>query len=207
VNATLGRKLYRVQPASQRSIADEAQARGAINFRQENQLKAVERIAKTLAADPPMAIVSRILNTYSKVISCKRKPKREVNQFSSRFWGIAADHLMHANTSTPSQTAEMLDIILLENSLLPDDTMTTAKLDLVRIAESTQVPSDSPKFVSLKDIAEVSGELNELDRDIVKQHNYLIQGTSTPQGRVTTHCGSCETHRTSSERRSGCTKR
>jgi hypothetical protein len=42
VKATLGRQLYRVLPASQLSIVNEAQARGAINYRQENQLKAAE---------------------------------------------------------------------------------------------------------------------------------------------------------------------
>jgi hypothetical protein len=183
VNATLGRQLYRALPASQRSIVDEAQARGAINFRQENQLKAVEEIVKLLATDPPMAIVSRLINTFSKVISCKRKPKEDINEFTSRFWGLAADHLMHANASTSSQTAEMLAIILLNNSLLPDDTLTAAKLELIRIAESRQVPSKPRKFVSPEEITEVSGELNVLDKDIVKQHNNLIQGTSTPHGR------------------------
>jgi hypothetical protein len=42
VNATLERQLYRARPASQRSIVDESQARGVVNFGQENQLKAVE---------------------------------------------------------------------------------------------------------------------------------------------------------------------
>jgi hypothetical protein len=39
---------------------------------------------------------------------------------------------MHANASTSNQTAKMLAIILLNNSLLPDDTLTAAKLELVR---------------------------------------------------------------------------
>jgi hypothetical protein len=86
VNATLGRQLYRALPASQRSIVDEAQARRAINFRQENQLKAVEKIVKLLAHNPPMAIVFRLINTFSKVISCKRKSKEDINEFTSRFW-------------------------------------------------------------------------------------------------------------------------
>jgi hypothetical protein len=183
VNATLGRQLYRALPASQRSIVDEAQARGAINFRQEDQLKAVEEIVKLLATDPPMAIVSRLINTFSKVISCKRKPKEDLNQFTSRFWGLAADHLMHANASSSSQTAEMLAIILLNNSLLPDDTLTAAKLELIRIAESRQVPSTSRKFASSEEIMELSEELTTLDKDIVKQHNRLVHVTSVPQGR------------------------
>jgi hypothetical protein len=69
VNATLGRMHYRALPASQRSIIDEAYSRGATNFRQENKLKAVEEIVKLLATDPPMAIVSRLINTFSKVTS------------------------------------------------------------------------------------------------------------------------------------------
>jgi hypothetical protein len=147
VNATVGRQLYRALPTSQRSIVDEAQARGATNFRQENQLRAVEKIVKLLATDPPMAIISRLINTFSKVISCKRKPNEDINEFTSLFWGLAAEHLVHANASTSSQTAEILAIILLNNSLLPDDTLTAAKLELIRIAESRQVPSNSRKFV------------------------------------------------------------
>jgi hypothetical protein len=157
VNAALGQQLYRALPASQPNIVDEAQARGAINFRQENQLKAVEKIVKLLATDPPMAIVSRHINTLSKVISCKRKPKEDINEFTSRFWGFAADHLMHTNASTSSKIAEMMAIIPLINSLVPDDTLTAAKLELIRIAESSQVPSNPRKFVSPEEIAEASG--------------------------------------------------
>jgi hypothetical protein len=130
-----------------------------------------------------MAIVSRLINTFSKVISCKRKPKEDINEFNSRLWGLAADHLMHTNESTSSQTAEMLARILLNNSLLLDDTLAAAKLELIRITESTQVPSNSRKIVSSEEIAEVSEELNVLDKDIVKQHNHLVHVTSAPQGR------------------------
>jgi hypothetical protein len=170
-------------PTSQRSIVDETQKRGAINFRQENQLEAVAEIVKLLATDPPMAIVSRLINTFRKVIFCKSKPKEDINEFISRFWGLAADHMIHANASTSSQTAEILDIILLNNSLLPDDTLTAAKLQLIRIAESRQVPSNSRKFISSEEIEEVSEELDVLDNDIVKQHNHPVHVTSAPQGR------------------------
>jgi hypothetical protein len=130
-----------------------------------------------------MAIVSRLINTFSNVISCKRKPKEDINEFTSRFWGLAADHLMHSNASTSSQIAEMLAIILPNNSLLLDDTLTAAKLELIRISESRQVPSNSRKFVSPEEIAEVSEEPNVLDKDIFKQHNHLVHVTSAPKGR------------------------
>jgi hypothetical protein len=92
--------------------------------------------------DPPMAIVSRLINTFTKVTSCKRKEKEDLNQFTSLFWGLKADHLMHENASSSSQTAEMLAINLLNNSLLPDDTLTAAKLELIGIAESRQLHSN-----------------------------------------------------------------
>jgi hypothetical protein len=76
VNATLGRQLYRGLPSSHRRIVDEAQARGIVDFRQSNQLTAVEEIVKLLATDPPMAIVSRLIATCTKVNKCKRKPRR-----------------------------------------------------------------------------------------------------------------------------------
>jgi hypothetical protein len=184
VNTNLGRQLYRALPTSQRRIVDEAQERGAINFSQEIQLKAVEEIFKLLATDPPMDIVSRLINTFSKVISCKHKPKEDIEEFTSRFWGLAADHLKHTIACTSSQTAEMLAIILLNNFLRPNDTLTAAKLEVIRIAESMQVPSNSRKFVSPEEIAEVSEELNVLGKYIVKQHNRLVHVTSAPQGMI-----------------------
>jgi hypothetical protein len=43
----------------------------------------------------------------------------------------------------------MLAILLLNNSILPDDTMTAAKLDLIRIAESrlwySRIPAKETK--------------------------------------------------------------
>jgi hypothetical protein len=53
---------------------------------------------------------------------------------------------MHAGTSSSSQTVEMLAIILLNNSSLQDETLTAAKLELIRIAETgeSKVDKDSP---------------------------------------------------------------
>jgi hypothetical protein len=76
VNATLGRQLYRALPSSHRSIVDKAQARGIINFRQSNQLTEVEEIVKLLVTDPHMAIVSRLITTFTKVTTCSASPRR-----------------------------------------------------------------------------------------------------------------------------------
>jgi hypothetical protein len=105
--------------------------------------------------DPPMAIVSQLINT---------------------------DHLMHENASPSSQTAEMLAINLLNNSLLPDDTLTAAKLELIGIAESRQLHSNYENVVSSEEIMDLSGILNTLDKDIIKQQNSLVQVTNATQG-------------------------
>jgi hypothetical protein len=62
----MGRQLYRALPLSHCSVLDEAQARGIFNFRQDDQLKAVEEIVKLFATDPPMAIVTRLISTFNK---------------------------------------------------------------------------------------------------------------------------------------------
>jgi hypothetical protein len=92
-----------------------------------------------------MAVVSR-LNTFNKLVGCKRKPKESLSTFVSRLWGFAADNLMHAGTSSSSQTAEMLAIILLNNFSLQDETLTADKLELIRIAETREyrVDKDGP---------------------------------------------------------------
>jgi hypothetical protein len=181
IRATLGRQLYRALPASHRSVVDEAQARGLVNYRQENQLRAVDELVELIATDPPMAVVSRLINTFNKVVGCKRKPKEAINTFVSRFWGLAADHLMHAGTSSSSQTAEMLAIILLNNASLQDETLTAAKLELIRLAESREPKVDKNGPVVRADIKVLKDHIINADKQIVSVHNNAIKslGSST----------------------------
>jgi hypothetical protein len=128
-----------------------------------------------------MAIVSRLIATFTKVTTCKRKPKEDLNQFTSRFWGLAADHLMHANASTSSQTAEMLSILLLNNALLPDETLTAAKLELIRIAEPRQVSCpNSKEDVTNEDIAELNQAISSLDKRVSVVYQNITIGRSRP---------------------------
>jgi hypothetical protein len=117
----------------------------------------------------------------ARSLPANARAKEDLNQFTSRFWGLAADHLMHANASSTSQTAEILAILLLTNSLLPDDTLTAAKLELISSAKSRQLHSNSQKVVLSEDIIDISGELTTLDKDIIKQQNRLFQVISAPQ--------------------------
>jgi hypothetical protein len=143
VRATLGLQLYRALSASHRSVVDEAQARGAINYCQDDQVVAVNELVQLLATDPPMAVVSRLISTFNKVISCKRRPKENISTFVSRFWGLAADHLMKVGASSSSQKAEMLAIILLNSACLQEETFTAAKLELIRIAEDRNMQKEA----------------------------------------------------------------
>jgi hypothetical protein len=143
-----------------------------------------------------MAVVSRISTRIARSSPASESQNRIP---SNSPHDSGADHLIHANASTLSQIAAILAIILLNNYLLPADTLTAATVELSRIAQST----NHRNFVSPEEIAEVSGEFNVLDKDIVIQHNHIFQVTSSSQGGETTHYGSCETHKTSSGRRSG----
>jgi hypothetical protein len=60
-----------------------------------------------------------------------------------------------------------LPILLLNNSILPADSLTAAKLELIRLAESRKLPSNSQKVVSAEEIMDLSGELTTIDKDIV----------------------------------------
>ena len=117
VLATLGRLLYdRGLPAAQQSMVDEAQSKGLLNFKQDDQVKAVMEIVNLIAVDAPIAIVSRLINSFNKVTSCRRLKNEDVRTFISRFQGLAAEHLMHAGETSSSQIGEVLAITLLNNA-------------------------------------------------------------------------------------------
>lgn len=135
VYATLGRQLYdRGLPSAQQSILDEAQAKMTINFKQEDQIKAVRDIVERIAADPPIAMVSRLITSFNMVSSCRRNKNEELSVSVSRFHGLAAEHLMHTNAT--SQISEVLAITLLNNANLEEGTLTNAKLQLIALAEA-----------------------------------------------------------------------
>lgn len=74
---------------------DEAQANGQINYKQGDQVEAVCQIVESVAVDPPIAIVSRLIASYNKVTNCWRRGHESLSFFVSRFRGLAADHLLH----------------------------------------------------------------------------------------------------------------
>ena len=104
VFCTLGRHLYdRGLRQAQQSLVDEAQEQGKIDYRQEDQVKAVHEIVDLVAQDPPIAVVTRLIDSFNKVTSCKHKSNEDLNRFVSRFHGLVAEHLMRAGSSNHSQ--------------------------------------------------------------------------------------------------------
>jgi hypothetical protein len=73
VRVTLGRQLYRALSASHRSVVDEAQARGAITYRQDDQVATVNELVHLQATDNPMAIASSQHSTKSSAASAGQR--------------------------------------------------------------------------------------------------------------------------------------
>ena len=69
-----GRQLYeRGFPSAQQSIVDEAQAARTIDFKQNDQVAAVRDIVNLIVIDPPVAMVSKLINSFHRVSTCRRK--------------------------------------------------------------------------------------------------------------------------------------
>ena len=151
VFATLANQLYdRGLPSAQKSIVDEAQANGSINYKQSNQIEAVKQIMELIAVDPPMAIVSRLITSFNQVTNCRRGRNEDLGAFVSRFRGLAADHLMHGGLSPASQVGEVLAITLLNNANLSEDTLSNAKIQLINHAEARQQKEEAEMVKNIR---------------------------------------------------------
>ena len=136
VYATLANKLYdRGLPSEQKSIVDEAQLKGLINYKQEVQFAAVRDIIELIAIDSPIATVFRLIDSLHRVNNCHHRRNEDLLAFVSRFRGLGADHLMHGGLSSSSQVGEVLAIKLLNNANLREETLTNAKLQLIALAK------------------------------------------------------------------------
>ncbi len=73
-------------PQAQRSIVDHAQEIGKINYKQSNKVAAVQQIVDLIAVDPPIVVVSRLIESFNQV--CRRKEGESLSSFVSRFSGL-----------------------------------------------------------------------------------------------------------------------
>jgi hypothetical protein len=127
----MARQLYRALPQPQQQVLDNAQAQGQVNYKQDDQVAAVEQIIGLLGKEPPMSLVSRLIKMLNDAIECKRGTTQRLSTFVSRFWGLGSTHLMHAQASQDSQLGGMLAIVLINNSTLNANTLASAKIELI----------------------------------------------------------------------------
>lgn len=129
-----------------------------------------------LPVDPPIAMVSRLISSFDKVSSCRRKKNEDLSVFVSRFRGLAAEHLMHSNASTSSQVGEVLAITLLNNANLEEGTLTNAKLQLISLAEAR---AENEKDRATKEVS--AKALDDLEKIIrkIKDSRIIPPGEST----------------------------
>ena len=176
--ATLANHLYdRGLPSEQKSIVDEAQLKGLIDYKQDDQIAAVREIIELIAVDSPIAVVSRLISSFHRVTDFCRRRNEDLRSFVSRFRGLAADHLMHGALSSSSQVGEVLAITLLNNANLSEETLTSAKLQLIALAKEREEVRDTeslPSRTSIpisveQEIADLTAKVNELkDSRLVK---------------------------------------
>jgi hypothetical protein len=68
----MARKLYRALQHPQQHVLDNAQAQGQVNYKQDDQVAAVEQIIVLLGKEPPISLVSRLIKALNDAIECKR---------------------------------------------------------------------------------------------------------------------------------------
>lgn len=136
--ATLGRRLFESLPFAQKSIIEEAQVNGKIDYKQSDSIKAVKQIVDLIAIDPPITVVTRLIDTFNAVINCKRGANETITNYVSRFHGLASKHLIRAGTTSSEQIGEVLAITVLNNANLSSTNLNQAKMNLIALAQGKE---------------------------------------------------------------------
>lgn len=96
-------------------------------------MKGVEQIGNLTAIDPPISIITRLIDSLNKFTTCSPGKSENKNHFVSWLRGLAPEHLMRAGTTQSSQFYEDLAITLLKNADIPAENLTNAKLQLISL--------------------------------------------------------------------------
>ena len=177
---------------AQKSLVDEAQAKfdNDFDYKQDDQIKGVQQIVDLISNHPPIAVVKRLVDSFNKVINCRRKHSEDLNHFLSRYRVLAAEHLLRVGATSYLQVEEFLAITLLNNACIPETTLTTAKLQLIRLAEDRKEKEDVNSYsqteknaislldasTELKDICDAIMYKNEGRKDLVKRFTKIKHG-------------------------------
>lgn len=90
---------------------DETQLKGVVDYHQtDDPVKAVLEIVDVVAIDPPIAVVTWLINSFNKVSYIRRKNNKDFSTFSSRFRSAAAENLQKTNVTPSSQVGQVLAI-------------------------------------------------------------------------------------------------
>lgn len=123
-------------PKAQQAIFDETQPKVVIGYAQtENPVEAVLEFGELVAVDLPIEKVTRLITSFMLTLICRRSKSGNAPVFFSRFRGLAADRLWHANASISSKIDQAFAIIVLNNVLLEKNTPTRCKLQLIFLAK------------------------------------------------------------------------
>lgn len=93
-----------------------------INYKQGDQMNAVQEIGDLITVDPPIAVVNRLIVCFKNVRICKGKQKK-TKPLVSRFLELCAEHMIRTGAVQSSRIGEVLAMQLLNNAALPDSTL------------------------------------------------------------------------------------
>ncbi len=71
-------------------------AKKLINYKQRDQVKAVQQIIDLVSVEPPMVVLTSVIDSFNCMTSRIRKPSESLSSIVTRFIGLASEHLMQA---------------------------------------------------------------------------------------------------------------
>ncbi len=71
-----------------------AHCQGLIDYKQNDQVKAVQWIIYIVPVEPPLVFVTLFIDLFNRVSNCMKAPSESLSSFAIRFTGLACEHLM-----------------------------------------------------------------------------------------------------------------
>lgn len=119
-------------PSEQQSMVDESQAKGAIEFHQnEDAVQAVLGILNVVAANPLTAVIKRLIASFSKFLYLTRSKNEDLSMFFYCSRKAAAEGSQQTSLSPSSQIGQVMPFTLLNNANLDEHVLSSAKLQLM----------------------------------------------------------------------------
>jgi len=144
---TAGRYLYQSLPSEQKLRIDHAQlTSSSFDYRQDDQVEAVQQIVDLIAKDPPTTVVTRLIDSFVKVQGCRRRKDQAIAPYVSKFVALASKHLIYSGATSESQVGEVMAITLLNNANLDRSTHQTATMQMIQTATQRLAGDDALQY-------------------------------------------------------------